>query len=101
MSTSNWYEISITQLLFAGGLIENDKLKKTLANVAKDYDNNSALLAKPLSEVFAKINERLRLYGMEIKTVVMKTDNVFRYYHGIANTEVNKTYELTAPSYHA
>ena len=87
-SPESCYHIAITQLLIANGLITDDDLKGHLNEVLKDFTNDS-YNPKPLSEVFSKINMNLRKMSLEIRSVVVKSDQGLIYYHGIANTEVS------------
>lgn len=84
-----WYRIAITQLLMANGLIDSETLMNHLKEVAKDYPSNNTnlLLQRDLKDSFSSYNTNLRKYSLEIRTVIVKTDEGNRYVHGIANTE--------------
>ena len=90
----DWYGQAIIQILLAKGITDSESLQSALLFISKDFSatttsNNSSSLAlkTPLERTFSELNKKLRLVGLEIKTVVMKTDGNLRYYHGIANTE--------------
>lgn len=86
---NGWYRVAITQLLLANGLIDSETLMNHLKEVAKDFPgpNTTLLLQRDLKDSFSSYNANLRKYSLEIRTVVIKTEEGNRYVHGIANTE--------------
>ena len=86
---NGWYRIAITQLLMANGLLDSETLINHLKEIAKDFPsaNTNLLLQRDLKDSFSSYNTNLRKYSLEIRTVVVKTEEGNRYVHGIANTE--------------
>lgn len=89
-----WFEKAATQILFAHALIEDDKLNICFQKLCIDRPECRDISKRPIPELFRKINAKLRSYSMEIKSVAVKVDGVVRYFHGIANTEVNAIFFL-------
>ena len=87
-SPSTWFDKAVMQILFANTLVDDASLKSSLQKLLLDRPNCSALANKPLNDLFRRLNVKLRLYGMEIKSVTVKKSGILYYYHGVANTEV-------------
>ena len=85
----SWFEKAAAQILFVETLIDGDELKTRFQKLCIDRPECRDIANRPLPEIFRKLNVKLRNYSMEIKSVAIKTDGIIRYFHGIANTEVN------------
>lgn len=83
----NDVEKAIMQLLFAKGTIEDTRMKDYAKELHEDLPGNGSDTS--LNDMFSNINEELRDYGFEVRTVCQRignSRNVIQYY-GIANVE--------------
>jgi hypothetical protein len=95
MSTDT-LEQAVTNILTQRGFIRDSELKEQVNYIKPDF---RASADRPLPEMFRSINEKLRKFSMEIKSIHLTNSNNERVtYHGLVNTEedfVSKEYGST------
>jgi hypothetical protein len=83
-----WLDTTIIQILMGNGIIDENKLKENLNFVSTDF-SNIPLDISNLNLIFKRVNNKLRFYLFEVKTLIVKTDDGLQKLHGIANIEVS------------
>ena len=81
------YEKAVFQIVLAASCIEDSVLQDHLINLKKDIPYEGSL-----HQAFSHINQSIRPYSLELRTVVLKKVNAdgassLVYYHAIANME--------------
>ena len=82
------FEKAVFQIVLAASCIEDSVLQAHLLHLKKDISYEGSL-----HQAFSHINQSIRPYALELRTVVLKKTNAdggssaLVYYHAIANTE--------------
>lgn len=69
-----WFEKCAIQILLAHRLIDDDSLKRCFQKLCIDRPQCRQTASRSISDLFRRLNIKLRLYGMEVKTVAIKVD---------------------------
>ena len=77
-------EKALLQILIAYRAVESVVFDEHLECLRRDYPNQANNLTT--SDIFKRINVHLRKISLEIKTVVIRSDDERKSYHGVVNT---------------
>lgn len=77
-------EKAILQILIAYKVVESSILDENLESLRSDYPNQAINLTS--SDIFKRANMHLRKLSMEIKTVLIRSEEERKSYHAIVNT---------------
>ncbi len=82
------YEHALVQILIAKGFVEDGALGEMLEAIKTDFEATSDVSQRK-ETMFSRINNQVRKYSFEIKSVVESNqDNERVFYHGFVNVEV-------------
>lgn len=85
-------ERSVIQILFAYGIVEDCVLEGMVNVIHQEHSSSTRNPSKKIKDMFRRINTNLNLVSLNVKSVVVRDDenDVFKYYHGIANIDEDK-----------
>jgi hypothetical protein len=80
---------AITHLCFTRGFIPDKELQEHIQQLRGDFNTRSC--DRPVADIFRSMNQDLRRFSFEVKSVRIMKDNDPELYHGIVNMEEDLT----------
>ena len=78
---------SLLQLIISAGYIRDDDAKSQYVTLCTHFGEDPKV---PIVDIFKEINNNIKLYGFEIKTVIIRNPNNIRIqYHSFTNTSTD------------
>ena len=80
------YDKAVVQILLACGTVDSKTFEGLLARIKGDFDD--AHVDSPLEDTFKRINNSIRKFSLEVRSVRLKNDEgVWVIYYGLVNNE--------------